>query len=140
MVPPKVVLDTNVVVSAHLNPDGFERLVLRLALASCLRLCLSREILTEYQEVLLREKFGIDPGMVSVSLQLIRRAGILVRPKRRLSVSSDPDDNKFLECAGTAGADYLVTGNKRHFPKAWGKTRVVNARELIGFVALEFKR
>jgi putative PIN family toxin of toxin-antitoxin system len=140
MAPPRIVLDTNVVVSAHLNPDGFEHLVLRLTLASLLRLCLSKEILTEYDAVLRREKFGIDPAMVAESLKLIRKAGVLVRPKRRLSVSSDPEDNRFLECAATAHADYLVTGNKRHFPKAWGKTAVVNAKELVGIVALEFKR
>lgn len=140
MVPPKVVLDTNVVVSAHLKSDGFERLVLRLALASRLRLYLSRDILTEYEEVLSREKFGINPLRVAGSMRLIRRAGTLVEPKHRLSASSDPEDNKFLECAETAGADYLVTGNKRHFPKAWEKTEVVNAKELIGIIALEFKR
>ena len=48
--------------------------------------------------------------------------------------------NRFLECAGTAGADYLVTGNKRHFPKTWGNTKVMSAKELVGIVALEFKR
>jgi predicted nucleic acid-binding protein len=55
-------------------------------------------------------------------------------------VASDPDDNKFLECAEAGHADYLVTGNKRHFPDALGKTKVVNATELIRIVALEFKR
>lgn len=136
----KVVLDTNVVVSAHLNPNGFERLVLRLALASRLQLYLSREILTEYEEVLRREKFGIDPAKVAESLRMLKSAARLVHPKRKLSVASDPDDNKFLECAEAAGADYLVTGNKRHFPKSLGKTKVVNAKELVQIIALEFKR
>jgi predicted nucleic acid-binding protein len=49
----------------------------------------------------------------------------------RVSAAADSDDNKFLECAEAANADYLVTGNKRHFPRAWKVTRVVNARELI---------
>lgn len=140
MAPPRVVLDTNVVVSAHLNPDGLERLVLRLALASRLRLCLSQDILIEYEGVLLHEKFGLDPAKVAESLRLIRGSATLVYPKRKLSVSSDPEDNKFLECAQAAGAEYLVTGNKRHFPKTWRKTKVVNSRELIKVIALEFKR
>jgi putative PIN family toxin of toxin-antitoxin system len=117
MAPPRVVLDTNVVVSAHLNPDGLERLVLRLGLSARLRLCLSRDIFAEYEGVLRREKFGIDTAKVNESLRLIRSAATFVNPKRKLSVSSDPGDNKFLECAEAAGADYLVTGNKRHFPR-----------------------
>ncbi len=136
----KCVLDTNVVVSAHLNPDGFEHLIFRLGLARQIHIYLSNEIFGEYQEVLHREKFGIDPVRLSESLRSIRKAGILVRPKRTLSVSKDPDDNKFLECAESARADYLVTGNKRHFPKTFGKTRIVNAKELIEIIVLEFQR
>jgi predicted nucleic acid-binding protein len=37
----------------------------------------------------------------------------------RLDVTSDPDDNMFLECADAARADYLVTGNPKHFPRLW---------------------
>jgi len=44
---------------------------------------------------------------------------------------TDPDDNIFLECAQAGEADYLVTGNKRHFPDRWKKTKVIGARELI---------
>ena len=50
----------------------------------------------------------------------------------------DPADTKFLHCALAAGADYLVTGNRRDFPDArYGVTRVVNAAELIDQVTLE---
>ena len=136
----KSVLDTNVIVSAHLNSDGFERLVLRLGLARKIQLYVSNAILAEYEEVLYREKFGIERARVAESLTHLRRAAILVRPKRSLSISADPDDNMFLECAESARADYLVTGNKRHFPKRFGKTQIVNARELVQLIALEFKR
>ena len=50
-------------------------------------------------------------------------------------VSLDRDDNIFLECAGEARADYLVTGNKRHFPKFWRSTKVINDRELTEIIA-----
>ena len=59
---------------------------------------------------------------------------MLVKPTLKLTITSDPDDNMFLECAQEAGADFLVTGNKRHFPRAWRSTKVVNARELIELV------
>jgi uncharacterized protein len=136
----KVVLDTNVVVSAHLRSDGFERFVLDLALASKLQLFISAEILDEYEGVLMRPKFGIEPKLVQDSLQLIKSKAKKVRPKRSITESPDPDDNKFLECADSAGADYLVTGNKRHFPSSLGNTQVVNARELIEIITPDLQR
>ena len=128
---PSVVLDTNVVVSAHLNQDGLERFVLDLALSGALVLYVSEDILAEYTNVLQRARFGISPALLSRSLHLIRHAATLIRPKSVADLPRDPDDNKFLDCAAAAQADFLVTGNKRHFPRAWGETRIVNARELL---------
>jgi len=45
-----------------------------------------------------------------------------------------PGDNIFLECADAARADYLITGNQRHFPKFWKKTKIISSPELIGIV------
>jgi len=50
-------------------------------------------------------------------------------------MTRDPDDNKFLECADVARADYLVTGNAKHFPKFLKKTKVITSREFITIVA-----
>jgi uncharacterized protein len=88
-------------------------------------------ILTEYEEVLRRSKFSrVSPKVVNGALELIRRVAIL-NPTDTLAVSSDESDNRFLECAEAADADYLVTGNKRHFPAQWKKTVVIGARELV---------
>lgn len=81
--------------------------------------------------MLTRPKLGIPSQLVKSSLSLIKRAAAFVEPKRIASLPVDPDDSKFLDCAAEADADYLVTGSKRHFPKTWGKTRVVSARELL---------
>ena len=56
-------------------------------------------------------------------------------PARPLLAAGDPGDNKFLECAAAARADYLVTRNQRHFPKFWQKTKVITPREFISIVA-----
>jgi predicted nucleic acid-binding protein len=56
-------------------------------------------------------------------------------PTRQLQVTRDPEDNKFLECADAARADYLLTGNQRHFPRFWKKTKVITRREFISIVA-----
>jgi putative PIN family toxin of toxin-antitoxin system len=136
----RVVLDTNVVVSAHLNAEGYERYVLDLALAGKLELRASAEIFSEYEGVLRRKKFGISAKQVAASLRLLRNAARTVAGGEKLQVASDPDDNKFLECASAAGAPYLVTGNKRHFPKNWRGTKVVNAREFIELIVPELRR
>jgi predicted nucleic acid-binding protein len=85
--------------------------------------------------VLSRPELKIRKGLRRQLLQLIRNRGNLVVPSRRLEVSDDPDDNRFLECADAAGADYLVTGNLRHFPRFWKKTKIITPREFIGLVA-----
>jgi predicted nucleic acid-binding protein len=55
----------------------------------------------------------------------------LILPAMTLAVSPDESDNRFLECAESAGVDFLVTGNLRHYPTDWKSTRIVGARELI---------
>ena len=91
--------------------------------------------MAEYREVLARPKLNIRKGLQQQMLQLIRSHSHAVRPARQLQVTPDPEDNKFLECADAARADYLVTGNSRHFPKFWKKTKVITSREFISVVA-----
>jgi len=134
------VLDTNVVVSAHLRSEGFERHALDLVLAGKLRLAASEPILAEYAGVLSRPKFAISPKRVARSMRLIRQAARIVSPQRILTITHDPADNRFLECAEASRADYLVTGNKRHYPPRWRQTSVVNARELIEWIAADLRR
>jgi len=136
----RVVLDTNVVVSAHLNSEGYERHVLDLVLAGKLHLVVSPQILEEYEGVLRRPKFGIERRQVRRSLGLLRAAARVVRPHRQLKVTRDPADNRFLECAEAGKADYIVTGNKRHFPGKWRQTQIVNARELLEWIVPLLRR
>jgi uncharacterized protein len=136
----RVVLDTNVVVSAHLKSEGYERHVLDLVLAGKLQLAVSAAILTEYEEVLRRPRFCLTTRQVSRSLRLIRAAARTVTPHRALNIARDSADNRFLECAEAAKAGYLVTGNQRHFPKAWRQTQIVNARELLEWIIPDLQR
>jgi len=135
MIPLRLVVDTNIVVSAALKPEGLPRTVLLLAITKPARLYVSEAILAEYREVLARPKLKIRRGLRQQLLQLIRSHSYPIRPARPLLVTPDPEDNKFLECADAARADYLVTGNPRHFPRFWKKTKVIAAREFIGLVA-----
>ncbi|MGB7190587.1 MAG: putative toxin-antitoxin system toxin component, PIN family [Acidobacteriaceae bacterium] len=131
----RLVLDTNVLVSAHLKSTGFERFIFELALDSRVRLCISREIMREYQEVLMRPKFDFPLGILRKSFRRIEEAAIWVVPSEAIYAASDPSDNKFLECAEAARAIYLATGNRRHFPGQWKSTTILNARELTMILA-----
>ena len=135
MLPLKLVLDTNVVVSAVLKPAGLERVSLVFALTAPARLYVSRDIFEEYERVLHRPQLKLSHSRLGEVLDLLKSRSLLVTPSRRLEVTPDPDDNIFLECAEEARADYLVTGNKRHFPRFWKFTKIVNARELLDLVA-----
>jgi uncharacterized protein len=135
MIALRLVVDTNIIVSAALKPEGLQRTVLLLAITKPARLYITEEIIAEYRAVLSRAELRIRKGLRQQVLQLIRSHAHSVKPSRPLQVTSDPDDNKFLECADAARADYLVTGNQRHFPKFWKKTKVITSREFIVIVA-----
>ncbi len=134
MVPLRLVLDTNIVVSAALKPLGLQRTVLLLAMTKPARLYLSPPIFAEYRAVLSRAELHIRKGLRQQLLQLLKNRAHFVAPSSALQVTADPADNIFLECADAARADYLITGNQRHFPKFWKKTKIINAREFIGIV------
>lgn len=109
----RVVLDTNVIISG-LNFPGNERLVLELALRGRFHLFLSRFILEEAGAVL-RRKFGWDENRVAQAVSLLENAATLVDPPRLTeTIEGGHADNRILECAVAASADYLVTGDHRH--------------------------
>jgi len=134
LLPLRLVLDTNIVVSGALKPLGLQRTVLLLAITTPARLYLSPPVFAEYRAVLSRAELRIRKGLRQQLLQLLEKRAHFVAPSRSLQVTSDAADNIFLECADAARADYLITGNQRHFPKFWKKTKIINSREFISIV------
>ena len=113
--PRTVVLDTNVLVSALLNPIGAPAQILGLTLAGELTAAYDARLLAEYREVPRRPEFGFSRERVEEVLVALERDGwsVTARPLRmRLP---DPDDGPFMEVAAAAGA-FVITGNQRHFP------------------------
>ncbi len=135
MLPLRLVMDTNVLISAALKPAGLQRTVFLLAITKPARWYVSTPILEEYSEVLSRPELQIRRGLRQQFLQLIKSHRYIVAPTRHLEITPDPDDNMFLECADAARADYLVTGNQKHFPRFWKNTKIITPREFIGLTA-----
>jgi len=112
----KAVYDTNVIVAALINPYGLPALLLDLATQDRIQLFLSSFLVREYEAVLRRPKFGFSPAKVRNVVRAIRAHATVVKPRETLQVLTDPSDNQILSCAVESRVDYLVTGNKRHFP------------------------
>jgi putative PIN family toxin of toxin-antitoxin system len=128
----RVVLDTNVLISATLSPQGLPAQILLLIIFEPdIRLCMSAEIFAEYEEVLRRPRLNRSEHVVQSTLQTIRERSLWVKPSCSVHACSDPDDNIFLECAQAAQANYLVTGNARHYPVNWINTQIVTARQFL---------
>jgi putative PIN family toxin of toxin-antitoxin system len=135
MIPLRLVIDTNVVISAALNPEGLPRTIVLLALDKPVRWYVSDAIVSEYATVLARPELKIRRGLRQQFLQLIKDRARFITPSRLARVTSDPNDNMFIECADAARADYLVTGNQRHFPKFWKNTKIISSSEFLGVIA-----
>src|SRR5258705_13191594 len=111
----RVVIDTNVLVSALLHPEGPPAAVWMLALSGRVQPCVSEAVLAEYEDVIRRPHFRRDAGVIEGTLQAIRKVARHVKPATHADACSDPDHDIFIECAEAARADYLVTGNQLHF-------------------------
>jgi len=136
----RLVIDTNVLVSAALKPDSLQRTTFLMAITKPARLYVTAPVLEEYADVLSRPELGIRKGLRQQLLQLVKNHSHIVAPSRRLEVTSDPDDNIFVECADAARADYLITGNQKHFPPFWKGTKIITSREFVTLVAPHLMR
>ena len=81
--------------------------------------------------MLARAKFSHQLDSINVLLAGIEEIAVTVTPVHSITVSTDDEDNRLLECAEAAQADFLVTGNRKHFPTFLHRTRIVTAREFL---------
>lgn len=112
----RVTLDTNVLVSGTFWSGEAFRLLLLIERAG-VRCFLSKDILMEYARVVHSDEIvdKIEEKHLDVKSSVIKTLEMceLVEPKRKIdAVKEDPSDNKILECAVEARADFIVTYNK----------------------------
>lgn len=127
----RIVADTNVIVSAPVF-GGVPRRVLELTDGAVCELFYSEAIQVEVRRVLL-EKFGWSEAKVDEVLPGLWRMGELVIPQEKVNaVFDDSDDNRILECALSAGATFIVSGD-RHLLRLrkYKSISIVSPRELL---------
>lgn len=111
-----VVLDTNVLVSSMLSPEGPPAKILDLIMGDQIRVAYDNRILGEYEEVLSRPKLQIPLPEVLAVIDHIELTGQYVEPEPLPAEGyTDQDDIMFAEVFITSNADALVTGNLRHY-------------------------
>lgn len=128
----RAVVDTNVIVSGLLKPFSDAATILRQIIAGEVTLCIDARIISEYRDVLYRPKFAFNHTHVEAFLEFIATNSKLVNSTPLRFRLPDPDDEPFLEVAISGRAEFLVTGNSKHFPKARrGKIKVVSPGEFV---------
>jgi len=129
----KIVIDTNVFVSAIIQRGYSNLIVDTLFIEGKIQLCISDQVLEEYYSVLSRKKFIKYLDFVSKSeniLAAIEAKSTWCYPKTKIDVIRDKDDNKFLELANESKANFLITGNTNDFTmKKFKKTFIVTPKE-----------
>jgi uncharacterized protein len=127
-----VVADTNFYISAFAFGGTPERF-LRIAEAGGFRLFVSEAILTEVAKMLRSDKFLWPEDELARAQRQITRIAKPVQPAETLHVlTADPPDNRILECAPAAQADYIVSGDKHLLNlKQHGKARILKVAEFM---------
>lgn len=108
----KVVIDTNVLVSAVLKDRDPEAIILFVAERDEMEWIVSPEIMAEYREVLSRKKFGLPEDELQLWFSLLDRFSVSCETPLAIDFPRDQKDAKFLSCAIVAGADYFITGDR----------------------------
>ena len=136
----RVVFDTNILISAFVFPGGAPEYAYRAAIQGDIELVTSPVLLAKFARVL-SEKFRWDPRMVEEAVSQVARIGTVARPVEEVAVvEADPDDDRVIEAAISAGADIIVSGD-RHLVKLgrWESTRILRAADLLREVGVEWK-
>jgi putative PIN family toxin of toxin-antitoxin system len=112
----KVVLDTNILVSAMLSTRGRPALVVEAALDGRFAVCYNDIILAEYREVLARPHFRFDSKRVYLVIGGLVERGLEINPVPSDIPFIDETDRIFYDTAKNSGS-LLVTGNQKHYPQ-----------------------
>ncbi len=115
----RVVIDTNVFISAVIGQFSYPyKIFEELVLTGEIVICLSPQLLKEYEDISQREKFKKIPQFADRAVKLIqaiKKIAFTVVPTERIDFISDEPDNRVLEVAVAANARVIVTGNTKDF-------------------------
>jgi len=128
----KIVLDANIFISSFFW-GGNPRAVLERAIRNIDELYISKEILDEIEEVINRPKFHAEKNAIEFYIKSIEEIAHKIVTKTKLTRGSrDKKDNKYIECALAANADFIISGDIHLLEiKEYGKIKIVTAKEFL---------
>lgn len=126
----RVILDTNVIISLSLKKNPFTAIadLDEIIKTPNVTILYSEMIFKEYEEVLKRPKFGLDPLNIQAALEKIMYECVKVDDKVFEEELIDQKDQPFYFVCLSNADSYLITGNLKHFPK---NARIVSPREFV---------
>jgi predicted nucleic acid-binding protein len=116
----RLVLNTNILVSALLQPEGPPAFVFLMGLSVRVPICVSDAVYAEYEAVLRRPRFNILPEIIDQTLASLRVLGLWVKPKATAHAASNPDDDMFLDCAEPLRQTTLSPATSGTIPRVGG--------------------
>jgi putative PIN family toxin of toxin-antitoxin system len=129
----RVVLDTNVIISALLFTGEVSRLV-HLWQDRKIIPVISRETFEELRDVLQYPKFGLTDTEILdiIESEILPYFDVIDLVDETQKVCRDPEDDKFIACAISAGVDYLVSGDRDLADlKRYKNLRILTAGDLL---------
>lgn len=134
----RIILDTNVVVSALIQKSYPFFIVDKLFSVRHIEVCISKPLFAEYLEVLNRDKFSrfIDFHIkAQVLLAEVERNAIMYFPTKHLNILNDKADNRLLELAEVSKADFLITGNTNDFTmENYQETKIISPKAFFEII------
>lgn len=132
----RIVLDTNVIVSAIISPYGAPRQIFEAWRQHRFDLLISEAIIAEVARVLryprLQENFRLVEADIQIVLDSLLNDAYLLEDLYEVRRSRDPDDNVFLACALEGKADYLVSGDAHLLEiKYYYGTQIINPHQML---------
>ena len=131
----KIVADTNVLVSFFCYPAGTVAEIMNTAIDEKVQMVISEDIIMEFESVINRKFPGLSAQKAEF-INFIRGSFELVAPSKKISaVKKDQTDNKIIECANEAEADFIVSGDKHLLEmKRYGKIKIMAPAEFIKLI------
>ena len=127
----RAVIDTNIFLAGLLNAEGGAAKIIRAFQDGEFDLVVTPEVFDEYVRVLHLFDNAIPASKSEELLELVFEKAVKVRPAAARGLCTDADDEKFISAAMAGQAAFLVTKNKKHFPKEVSSIKIVNVREFL---------
>lgn len=128
--PPKVVLDTNLIISALIfggKPEQVYKLVLERQIIG-----ITSSILVAELTEILTKKFNFELIRIRQLERIIRKHFKIVSPRQKLDILNDKDDNRVLEAAIEGSCSYIVTGDRELLElKKYKSIKIISSKDFL---------